>query len=115
MPVNFLRLVVVVIMAVVAEEHEVVVLHDLEWKFMSCSQVKKSVNLLTWLLIGCSSSCAANQEPACLLTPLLTMTTTHKFPSQAKHPVGDDDHGVEAELDLLEKQVDHPDAILEFL
>ena len=26
-------------------------------------------------------SCAANQEPAGLLTQLLTMTTTHKFPS----------------------------------
>ena len=26
-------------------------------------------------------SCAANQEPACLLAQLLTMTTTHKFPS----------------------------------
>ena len=27
-------------------------------------------------------SCAANQEPACLLTQLLTITTAHKFPSQ---------------------------------
>ena len=37
------------------------------------------VDLLTGLLIGCSL--AANQEPASLLTRLLTMTTTHKFPS----------------------------------
>ena len=42
--------------------------------------VKSWVNLRTWLLIG---SCAANQEPACLFTQLLTMTTTHKFPSLA--------------------------------
>ena len=33
-----------------------------------------------WLVFH---SCAANQEPACFLTQLLTMTTTHKFPSQA--------------------------------
>ena len=54
---------------------------SLGWKLMSCSHVKSGVNLLTWLLIGCSSSCAANQELACLLTQFLTMTTTHKFPS----------------------------------
>ena len=28
-----------------------------------------------------TSSCVANQEPACSLTQLLTMTTTHQFPS----------------------------------
>ena len=33
--------------------------------------------MLTWLLIGYT----ANQEPADLLTQLLTKTTTHKFPS----------------------------------
>jgi len=44
--------------------------------------VKSCVNSLTWLLIGYSRSCAANQEPACMLTQLLTMTTTHEFPSQ---------------------------------
>ena len=50
----------------------------LKRKLMSCSQVKRWVNLLTWLLIGC---CVANQELACLLTLLLTMTTTYKFSS----------------------------------
>ena len=44
--------------------------------------VRSWVNLLTWLLIGCSLLSAANQEPACLLTQLWTMTTAHKFPSQ---------------------------------
>ena len=34
-------------------------------------------------------SCAANQKPACLLIPLLTMTTTQKFPSLALLPVED--------------------------
>ena len=38
---------------------------------MSCSHVKSCVNLPR----------AANQEPASLLTQLLTMTTTHIFPS----------------------------------
>ena len=43
--------------------------------------VKSWVNLTSdWLF----HSCAANQEPACLLTQLLTMTTTHKFPSLGK-------------------------------
>ena len=32
-----------------------------------------------WLVVP---SCATNQEPACLLTQLLTMTTTQKFPCQ---------------------------------
>ena len=32
-------------------------------------------------MIGCPLLCAANQEPACLLTQLLTMTTTYEFPS----------------------------------
>ena len=31
-----------------------------------------------WLVVH---SCAANKEPTCLLTKLMTMTTTHKFPS----------------------------------
>ena len=66
---------------------------------MSCSHVKRWVNLLTWLLIGCFYSCVANQEPACLLlTQLLTMTTTHKFPS-----LGDD--GLVEEVPLLGKAV----------
>ena len=43
--------------------------------------VKKWVNLLTWLLIGCSLLCSQSGAMTCLLTQLLTMTTTHKFPS----------------------------------
>ena len=34
-------------------------------------------------------SCAANQEPACLLTQLLTMTTAHKFQSLESGPASD--------------------------
>ena len=30
----------------------------LEWNFMSCSHVKSLVNLLPWLLIGCSLLCS---------------------------------------------------------
>ena len=37
--------------------------------------------MLTWLPIGCSHFCDANQKLAFLLTQLLTMTTTHTFPS----------------------------------
>ena len=39
------------------------------WKLVNCGHVKSCVNLLSWLLIGCS-----------LLTQLMIMTTTHKFP-----------------------------------
>ena len=45
---------------------------------MSCSHVESWVNLVTWLLIV-FYSCAANQEPACLLTQLLTTTAIQKF------------------------------------
>ena len=31
---------------------------ELGWKFMSCSHVKSWVNLMTWLLIGCSLLCS---------------------------------------------------------
>ena len=58
---------------------------------MSCSHVKSYVNFLTWLLIGIVHSWAANQEPACLLTQLLAMTTAHKFPSQEGH-IEEDQH-----------------------
>ena len=33
-------------------------LQDQGWKFMSCSHVKSCVNLLSWLLIGCSLLCS---------------------------------------------------------
>ena len=33
-------------------------LHQLGWKFMSCSQVKRWVNLLTWLLVSCTLLCS---------------------------------------------------------
>ena len=49
---------------------------------LSCCHVKSWVNLLTWLLRSVFHSCAANQEPAYLLTQILTITTTHKFPSR---------------------------------
>ena len=32
-----------------------------DWKFMSCSHVKSWVNLLTWLLIGCSLLCSRSE------------------------------------------------------
>ena len=48
---------------------------------MSCSHDKSWVNLQTWLLIGCSLLCSCDQEPAGLLTQLLTITTITKFPS----------------------------------
>ena len=41
------------------------------------SRVVSTCCLGSWLAFH---SCAANQEPACLLTQLLTMTTTQKFP-----------------------------------
>ena len=40
--------------------------------------IQLELNTVNLLLVGC---CAANQEPAYLLTQFLTMTTTHKFPS----------------------------------
>ena len=58
-----------------------------EWKLLSWSHVKSWVNL-SWPGFGLVVySCAANQEKACLLTHLLTMTTTHKFPSLPSAPL----------------------------
>ena len=58
--------------------------------------VKSWINFLSWLLIGCSCSCIANQKPACLLTQLLTMTSTHKFPSLVPADADVELHGVHA-------------------
>ena len=51
---------------------------NLKRKLMSLSHGQE----LCQLAALASLPCAANQEPACLLTKLLTMTTTYKFPSQ---------------------------------
>ena len=56
---------------------------SLKRKLMSLSQGQELGQLadlaFNWLFSV--HSCVANQEPACLLTQLLTMTTTNKFPS----------------------------------
>ena len=57
--------------------------HILKRKLMSLSYRQEfgpSYLASNWL----SMSCVANQEPACVLTQLLTMSTTHKFPSLDK-------------------------------
>ena len=56
---------------------------SLRWEFMSLSHDQELGQLAAWpgfwLVVH---SCVANQQPACLLTYLLTITTTHKFPSR---------------------------------
>jgi len=46
---------------------------------MSCSHCQQLGQLAD--LNSVVHSCVANQEPACLLTQLLTMIIAHKFPS----------------------------------
>ena len=50
---------------------------NLKWKLMSLSHGQELCQL------AASLSCAANQEPACLFTQFLTMTTTQNFPHPA--------------------------------
>ena len=43
----------------------------LGWKFMSCSHVKSWVNLLSWLLVGCSLLCSQSAGASLLVDPTL--------------------------------------------
>ena len=60
---------------------EVVVVEagELKRKFIRCSHGSTCFSSF-WLVVH-SCVAIANQEPICLLTQLLTMTRTHKFPS----------------------------------
>ena len=52
----------------------------LGWKFISCSHIKNCVNLLFWLLIGCSLLCS--QSGASLLVDQTVVhDCNYKFPS----------------------------------
>ena len=47
-----------------------------------CQELGQFLDLASELVVP---TCVANQDPAHLLTQVLTMTTTHKFPSLRAH------------------------------
>ena len=51
---------------------------------MSCSHNQELCQLADLTSEWLFTLFIANQEPACLLTHFLTMTTTHKFPCQGE-------------------------------
>ena len=53
----------------------------LGWKFMTCSHVKSCVNLLSWLLIGCSLLWCQSRASLLVDITLDNDHTTHKLPS----------------------------------
>ena len=67
--------------AIIWLAYECYIWRALGWKFMSCSHVNSCVNLLSWLLIGCSLLWSPSWASLLVDTILFTMTTTHKFPS----------------------------------
>ena len=60
--------------------------------------VKSWVNLLTWLLIGCLLLYSQSGASSCLLTQLLTLTTTQKFPPLGAHELDQHLQGLRAQV-----------------